>query len=262
MQRDMSSSEKSSKMERDRNLARIPASKAKAFLIELANLQDGTDRALRFMTRFSDLFQGEVPLDDVRHWAVNIQAEAYEAGHESPSNWSEADLLRTYWLPNLRDAVRVVWKQTDLVARQWGVLNILGTYFVTGGSRRVVGPILGPLDPFAYAPGTPGPCGSVLLLLVKYSDLIRYCADPGCPTPFFIARRRSQRFCSDGCARPAQQKAKRDWWARNGKKWRRSRRAKSRDRPQKNSTRVPRGRSRTEERAEKKGGKHGNRKTR
>jgi hypothetical protein len=243
MQDLMKSSRNSRKIGGNRSLAGIPAARAKNFLIELANLQDGPDRALRFKARFSDLFLAEVPWDIVRNWAVNIEAESYEPGDESHSNWSEDDLLRTYWLPNLRDALRVVWKQTDLVARQWGVFNILGTYFVTGGSRRIIGPILGPLEPFAYAPGIPGPCGSILLQLLKYSDLIRYCGGPECPAPFFIARRRSQRYCSDACAKPAQRKAKRDWWARNGKKWRRSRAPEQKRRRKNSSKRMKQGRT-------------------
>jgi hypothetical protein len=48
-----------------------------------------------------------------------------------------------------------------------------------------------------------------------------YCANKDCPHPYFLRERRTQRYCSEDCAEPAQKKFKRDWWAEHGDKWRR-----------------------------------------
>jgi len=47
-------------------------------------------------------------------------------------------------------------------------------------------------------------------------DRMRYCPTLGCPAPYFIAQRRSQKYCSDACAVPAQREFKRAWWREHG----------------------------------------------
>lgn len=48
--------------------------------------------------------------------------------------------------------------------------------------------------------------------LQTIADRIRRCPDPSCPARYFLAGRRSQKYCSTACAAPAQRKFKRDWW--------------------------------------------------
>lgn len=62
---------------------------------------------------------------------------------------------------------------------------------------------------------------SALYALFRQSRLAKVCANPDCPAKYFIARRASQDYCSDGCAKVFQSKWKRQWWAENGKEWRR-----------------------------------------
>jgi hypothetical protein len=69
----------------------------------------------------------------------------------------------------------------------------------------------------------------VWLALLQNSRRLAICqnTEGGCPTPYFLRRRRGQRFCCDACALPSQQAFKREWWRREGEKWRRrTRRAK------------------------------------
>lgn len=63
--------------------------------------------------------------------------------------------------------------------------------------------------------------GQVLLRAVDVADRMRRCPTPACPAPYFIAQRRSQRYCSDACALPAQREFKRIWWREHGNQWRR-----------------------------------------
>jgi len=56
----------------------------------------------------------------------------------------------------------------------------------------------------------------VLLYALKHSHLLRFCANPTCKEPFFVARRGSQIYCGSECAKPAQKEAKLKWWNEYG----------------------------------------------
>lgn len=53
------------------------------------------------------------------------------------------------------------------------------------------------------------------------------CANPECPAPFFLSRRRTQKYCESGeCTRYAQRERALAWWRREGNKWRAKRQKK------------------------------------
>jgi hypothetical protein len=54
----------------------------------------------------------------------------------------------------------------------------------------------------------------------------KYCGNPDCPNPYFIAAKRSYKYCSPDCSGPSQKKFKREWWAAHGPGWRQRREAK------------------------------------
>ncbi len=58
--------------------------------------------------------------------------------------------------------------------------------------------------------------GQVLLRAFEVADRMRFCTTPNCPAPYFIAPRRSQKYCSDACSVPAQRECKRTWWREHG----------------------------------------------
>jgi len=60
----------------------------------------------------------------------------------------------------------------------------------------------------------------VLLRALHIADRLRVCPNQQCPAPYFIAKRRSQKYCSEACALPAQREFKRAWWAEHGAQWR------------------------------------------
>src|SRR5262249_11162200 len=66
-----------------------------------------------------------------------------------------------------------------------------------------------------------------LLHLRRCGNLTRYCANPDCAAPYFIAKKKGQKYCSEACALPAQREFKRQWWAEYGEAWRSSRKAKN-----------------------------------
>lgn len=60
----------------------------------------------------------------------------------------------------------------------------------------------------------------VLLRAIDVASRMRKCLNPACPAPHFLAARKSQRYCSDACALPAQRESKRIWWAQHGQHYR------------------------------------------
>jgi hypothetical protein len=59
---------------------------------------------------------------------------------------------------------------------------------------------------------------------------MRRCGNPKCQRPFFIARRRSDRFCSKACGLPSKRQSKLKWWEKHKKEILAQRRAERRKR--------------------------------
>jgi hypothetical protein len=54
----------------------------------------------------------------------------------------------------------------------------------------------------------------------------KHCANPACANPYFIAAKRSYKYCNPDCAQDSQRAFKRDWWAEHGPGWRKRRESK------------------------------------
>lgn len=67
-----------------------------------------------------------------------------------------------------------------------------------------------------------------LYILFRNSPRAKVCENPDCPSPFFIAGRKSERYCSEDCALVFQREWKRNWWRRKGSESRRQQRAEKR----------------------------------
>jgi hypothetical protein len=59
--------------------------------------------------------------------------------------------------------------------------------------------------------------GAVWLALLGFSGRTRKCDNPTCSSPYFIAARRDQKYCTEICSRLV---ANRTWWAKRGAQWR------------------------------------------
>jgi hypothetical protein len=117
-----------------------------------------------------------------------------------------------------RDALRLIWR-SDEYANDY--LRLL-LYSSSSTTDRVEfnwkrGEIVyQPKDDFEKA----------VYVLFRNSALAKVCENEGCPAPYFIATRSTQRYCSPDCAAIFQQKWKLDWWKRVGSKKRSEGRAK------------------------------------
>ena len=197
-----------------RTLAPISAHKAKEFLLELANLRD-EEAAPRFKRRFGSLFLPEVSALLIRSWAIRVEEEDVVELSADEKFWK-------YWLLPLRDSVRRLWI-SDERDKRWGTFRILEKYFLIGSSRFAEAPVRD--DAEWFLPANLGPETTCEHIFNYMTGRTSRCQNGDCHTPYFFAIRRSQKYCSDVCAIPAQREFKRKWWAENGPEWRQKRAA-------------------------------------
>jgi hypothetical protein len=188
-----------------RNLAGVSRSKARQFLQELANLRDGVDAANRFENNFNELLNKD---DSRTHILAEVECGGCEASPERAIT-----LLDDRYGPllALREEVRTIWTTPDLKVREWRI-------FLFGADPTVSVSLAA-----AIGPPDPTPFQQALMHLLKCAATMTCCSNKECPAPYFFARRKSQKFCSDICALPAQREHKRRWWSRHGEKWRKRR---------------------------------------
>lgn len=56
---------------------------------------------------------------------------------------------------------------------------------------------------------------AAIFSVVKFSDRLVVCGSPECDTPYFIAVKKNQRYCSEKCAGWAKRLSKKEWWDKN-----------------------------------------------
>ncbi len=212
----MNSSNKGS----SRTLARISPQKAKTFLTGLANLENLESAARRFVLHYGAVFRDELPTSLIYNWAIRGEEEGVVDLSEDQRIWK-------YWLVPLRDAIRFLWTR-DLRTKQWGIFRILEKFFARGDRGLAVGPVTDDVECFwGNSLGPVTPCERIFMQLMQHTSV---CGNSACPAPYFFAQRRSQKYCSEECAAPAQREFKRKWWSEHGPKWRASRAAAQKQR--------------------------------
>ena len=194
---------------------RITTRVARSFLEELANTSNDPAALDRFVQKFRRFFGEQIPWQALDGWARIGEQAGYE--HLGP-----ADKLHNYWLIPLRDAVRTVWCLPDLRSKRLAVYTIVTKLLYPSEPRFHPEPLH---DPRVFSVESFGEASNLEraleeLVSERSHHLACKCLNPDCHSPFFFASRKSRRYCSDACALPAQQEAKRRWWTEHGKKWR------------------------------------------
>lgn len=77
---------------------------------------------------------------------------------------------------------------------------------------------------FVYAPRSE--FQAAVYELFRRSALSKVCANPDCPASYFIAGRKTQRYCSEKCSGVLQRAHKLRWWNEHGKESRSSKRSR------------------------------------
>jgi len=124
-------------------------------------------------------------------------------------------------LIQIRNEIRRAWENRTLLGRQVTMYTVVSHYLWVdywGGKfnaalRSYVDNFLpelpdSPTDPFLL----------VLMQAVKNVERMRCCANPSCPAPYFLAVRRTQKYCDRKCAEPSQREFKKKWWKKYGRR--------------------------------------------
>lgn len=191
------------------NLSPVTQLEARQFIIELANLpsfqrKDAKERAAwsRFARKFA-------------HWLKCLGPEGWSASQAAgtgSSAFAVGAALSSAWFGNpyagatitLSQLLRRAWSGPTRQEREIGILAVVADVAHVYGIRKG--------HPIAIAEQR---IGWALLQAVHDADLMRVCLNPDCPARYFVADRRSQKFCSEKCAEPARREYKRRWWNDN-----------------------------------------------
>ena len=126
-------------------------------------------------------------------------------------------------LKEVRRVLAMAWRRPTVLSRQLCILQLLASYVALDGSE--VGRAIYEGGEFLadWLESRVDPFSLVGLRALQIADRMRYCPNPTCPAPYFIARRRSQKYCGEDCSIPAQLEFKRAWWREHGDAWRKAR---------------------------------------
>ena len=187
----------SSRKDRVKILGIVPPARAEDFLQWFANL--GDDDADQLFSKYPEMFHPSTtpeqvmaygrklrlawksPDERIRDWYIFSLRHAHALGERSLHAPHEvaAEVLST---PR---AQQTLWKEKDY-------------------------------DWLSAPPPHVTPFEAVLYYFqTRVGDLAKYCGHVDCPAPYFIAKKRAQKFCSEECAGPANRESKRKWWSEN-----------------------------------------------
>jgi hypothetical protein len=220
MQKTRSRQNSSIKNRRSNLVSALLAKKAKELLEGVANL--GDDDLRWFQKKFPYVLEELPP----RLVLMEVDSGDFEDSYSYYAPVADIASKHKYWLLRLRDTLRAIWRVPDRQTKQWGMFRISQDFFLQGNRELLHVPLDNSADHVLSGLKPPTQTELLLLHFTKWADLTRYCDNPECSAPYFIARDPRQKYCSDGCAKPAQREYKQRWWAENGKTWRASRRSR------------------------------------
>jgi hypothetical protein len=196
----------------------ITPTKARGFLTELANLRNADPaQLLRFARLFgpwvTTLFEATIEQTE-----NGTQPRAIDSPLAVGSLLTSIAIGPTFGpLMTFAQMLRHAWERPTTQQREIGVFRLLldaSELYGRASNHR-----------FAIAIE---PIGIILLEAIHSADRMRICGNPECAAPYFIATRRSQKFCSEDCTKPAQREYKRRWWNEHGTAWQKNRSRKQR----------------------------------
>jgi hypothetical protein len=194
-------------------LVRIPPAEAQQFLSELANLSDDPNAIMRFARKFAKILP--------RMEEKRFQKELFEGPDFAPIvsenlPWVTIGKKGTpAWLVIIRAGIQNIWRAPDIRTREWVIYRLIDAAII----QEIYPPTLHPIFWTHSRPMTPmpppTPFEQAIDYLRKHVRRLAYCSNSDCSAPFFFNGRRSQKYCSEDCARPSQQESKRLWWTKN-----------------------------------------------
>lgn len=133
-------------------------------------------------------------------------------------------------LVELRDLLRRAWDAPDRRRKDWYLFQLrvrvhtwktLVEFFRAHPQHPRLAPVpseailkLSKLTALEPPPVTPFE-STVFYFQTAIADLTKHCGNSDCPAPYFIAKKRWQKYCTEKCAGPAARESKRKWWQDN-----------------------------------------------
>ena len=207
----------SSKKNQTNNLApRKPYQMAIDLLSGLANLQDGDDPLRWFRSHYPQV------LADLSSVAVRKQTKDSEESFEYYAPCLDDESKCKYLLMPLRATLRGIWRAPDVGTKKWGMFRISQDFFHQGNAAVINTPLENPWDFLLREVKPPSQTERLLLQFVDLAEYTRYCDCSDCSAPYFIASKRSQKYCSTDCRDRVQREFKLKWWREKGSRQRSS----------------------------------------
>lgn len=230
-------------------LVPLSPDRAELFLERLANLEGTDDKKVRsFAKRYQELLPKALlsPGPD----DIETSKATLESTPDDSETWrqSNAVRVRSFEISNFPDgvfpweqiqlALREAWREPMPLLKEARLMLLAGSYAKEYAEGSFATTVAGAMMPWWDATmrknigqdGRPGVFGilpdnflQALLHALKHSHLLRYCANPDCKEPYFVARRHSQVFCGPACAVVSQRESKLKWWREHGDAARRER---------------------------------------
>jgi hypothetical protein len=133
-------------------------------------------------------------------------------------------------LVELRDLLRRAWDVPDRRRKDWYLFQLrarvhtwktLVEFFRAHPQHVRLAPVpseailkLSKLTAIEPPPVTPFEA-TVIYFQTAIADLTKHCGNSDCPAPYFIAKKKWQKYCTEKCAGPAARESKRKWWQEN-----------------------------------------------
>lgn len=189
-------------------LAELRPKRAEAFLEALANADFGYKAGWQLLELYGEFFPPTFPQQN----AVSDHLAKLEGFEAHPELAARMGRLGSYpMLASLSQLLRRAWDEPDQRLKQWYIFLLRQDFhFLTNPARQTEPPALTFFE-------------QAMVYLQGVADRAKHCCNSECPAPYFIAPRRSAKFCGDTCAAPRKQAAKREWWREHGEEWRRKR---------------------------------------
>jgi hypothetical protein len=179
------------------------------------------------------------------HWEMapeimSILLKAPNLNDEERQKWAAASLQKKWQISVTETDVQVALAMQSLLREAWKGERLAVELIQYGESRHAKQEALGP-PRLTVAPSGKGitlhakdlwSFIRVAFLLDSERRLMKVCTNPDCPTPYFLAKRKDQKYCERGdCTAFAQRQYALGWWERKGyerraKKSKRSKRRK------------------------------------
>jgi hypothetical protein len=204
---------KSSQKAPRRILGVISAERAERMLYEWANADWGEDAKAfkRLFRQYPEIMSADTnkvlpPVDGAWDRFHQQMEMAFSVGVILRKAWDASDLRQFEWY---------TWHaQTEY---EWAAVqakhNVTPAHVMDESDNlpNLTAAVLEADEP----PAVITPVEAAIFYLRHNRDRALHCPNPGCPAPYFWRSKKSQKYCSLECAKPAQRDSKKRWWADN-----------------------------------------------